>query len=156
MIHILILSSLIHWRGLTESKFAGKRHNKTHTLCRRCGNRSYHIQKSTCSSCGYPSARIRKCKDHSLNDIAAILPQEKENTAPSFGRRRAQRQRKAWMLRENKQELYCLFCHKSQLYSAWKLGLRVHPERTNLIGAIWNAMLAAKIGLWSQLLPVHF
>jgi len=38
----------------------GKRHNKTHTLCRRCGNRSYHIQKSTCSSCGYPSARIRK------------------------------------------------------------------------------------------------
>ena len=41
---------------------AGKRHNKTHTLCRRCGRRSYHIQKSKCSSCGYPAARIRKCE----------------------------------------------------------------------------------------------
>merc|ERR1711907_125071 len=38
----------------------GKRHNKTHTLCRRCGKSSYHIQKSTCASCGYPSARLRK------------------------------------------------------------------------------------------------
>jgi ribosomal protein L37E len=27
----------------------------------RCGKRSYHIQKSTCASCGYPSARTRKC-----------------------------------------------------------------------------------------------
>lgn len=38
----------------------GKRRNKTHTLCRRCGSRSLHIQKGECSSCGYPSARIRK------------------------------------------------------------------------------------------------
>ena len=38
----------------------GKRHNKTHTLCVRCGKRSFHIQKKTCSSCGYPSAKIRK------------------------------------------------------------------------------------------------
>ncbi|KAK9446704.1 60S ribosomal protein eL37 [Limtongia smithiae] len=38
----------------------GKRHNKSHTLCRRCGNRAYHIQKSTCASCGYPAAKIRK------------------------------------------------------------------------------------------------
>ncbi|XP_054161549.1 probable 60S ribosomal protein L37-A [Oppia nitens] len=38
----------------------GKRRNKTHTLCRRCGRSSYHIQKKTCASCGYPSARIRK------------------------------------------------------------------------------------------------
>ncbi|KAL4924884.1 60S ribosomal eL37 domain-containing protein [Aspergillus undulatus] len=59
----------------------GKRHNKTHTLCRRCGQysissesffrrcirmgisisrRSYHIQKSTCANCGYPSAKTRK------------------------------------------------------------------------------------------------
>merc|ERR1712157_16967 len=37
----------------------GKRHNKSHTICRRCGKRSYHIQKKTCASCGYPSARIR-------------------------------------------------------------------------------------------------
>ncbi|KAI1484659.1 ribosomal protein L37e-domain-containing protein [Biscogniauxia mediterranea] len=39
----------------------GKRHNKTHTLCRRCGRRSLHIQKHTCSSCGYPAAKTRKC-----------------------------------------------------------------------------------------------
>ncbi|KAL5049888.1 ribosomal protein L37e-domain-containing protein [Aspergillus fruticulosus] len=38
----------------------GKRHNKTHTLCRRCGRRSYHIQKSTCANCGYPAAKTRK------------------------------------------------------------------------------------------------
>eukprot|EP00891_Asterochloris_glomerata_P007482 jgi/Astpho2/7482/Aster-02055 len=38
----------------------GKRRNKTHTLCRRCGRRTFHIQKTTCSSCGYPAARIRK------------------------------------------------------------------------------------------------
>merc|ERR1712107_257572 len=38
----------------------GKKHNKTHTLCRRCGKSSYHIQKSTCASCGYPSPKMRK------------------------------------------------------------------------------------------------
>ncbi|KAL1765080.1 carcinoembryonic antigen-related cell adhesion molecule 5-like [Sigmodon hispidus] len=30
----------------------GKRHNKMHTLCRRCGSKAYHHQKSTC---GYPA-----------------------------------------------------------------------------------------------------
>jgi ribosomal protein L37E len=39
----------------------GRRHTKTHTLCRRCGRMSYHKQKSTCSACGYPAARLRKC-----------------------------------------------------------------------------------------------
>eukprot|EP00850_Spirogloea_muscicola_P022528 SM000299S10852 [mRNA] locus=s299:102163:102774:- [translate_table: standard] len=37
----------------------GKRRNKSHTLCRRCGRRSFHVQKSRCSSCAYPAARIR-------------------------------------------------------------------------------------------------
>jgi len=37
----------------------GKRRNKSHTLCVRCGRRSWHLQKSKCSSCGYPAARIR-------------------------------------------------------------------------------------------------
>ncbi|CEP20147.1 hypothetical protein [Parasitella parasitica] len=37
----------------------GKRHTKTHTLCRRCGNRSFHKQKKTCAQCGYPAAKIR-------------------------------------------------------------------------------------------------
>ncbi|KAK4762584.1 hypothetical protein SAY87_013717 [Trapa incisa] len=38
----------------------GKRRNKTHTLCVRCGRRSFHLQKSRCSACGFPSARKRK------------------------------------------------------------------------------------------------
>ncbi|XP_071843107.1 large ribosomal subunit protein eL37A-like [Apostichopus japonicus] len=38
----------------------GKRHNKSHTFCRRCGRRSYHIQKSRCSSCGYPAKKKRR------------------------------------------------------------------------------------------------
>uniref|UniRef100_A0AAX7U8V8 Ribosomal protein L37 n=1 Tax=Astatotilapia calliptera TaxID=8154 RepID=A0AAX7U8V8_ASTCA len=38
----------------------GKRRNKTHTLCRRCGSKAYHLQKSTCGKCGYPQKRKRK------------------------------------------------------------------------------------------------
>ncbi|KAM7328115.1 hypothetical protein ACRRTK_012207 [Alexandromys fortis] len=34
----------------------GKRCNKTHTLCRRCGSKAYHLQKS----CGYPAKHKRK------------------------------------------------------------------------------------------------
>ncbi|XP_058801477.1 large ribosomal subunit protein eL37 [Phymastichus coffea] len=37
----------------------GKRRNKTHTLCRRCGRSSYHIQKSQCAQCGYPAKKMR-------------------------------------------------------------------------------------------------
>lgn len=40
----------------------GKRHNKTHTSCRRCGRVSFHKQKKVCSSCGFPAAKIRKCE----------------------------------------------------------------------------------------------
>ncbi|MBZ3891957.1 60S ribosomal protein L37 [Sciurus carolinensis] len=38
----------------------GKRRNKTHTLCRCCGSKAYHLQKSTCGKCGYPAKRKRK------------------------------------------------------------------------------------------------
>ncbi|XP_002964514.2 60S ribosomal protein L37-3 [Selaginella moellendorffii] len=38
----------------------GKRRNKSHTLCRRCGRRSFHIQKARCAACAYPAKRIRK------------------------------------------------------------------------------------------------
>ncbi|EDO38233.1 predicted protein [Nematostella vectensis] len=38
----------------------GKRHNKSHTLCVRCGRKAYHIQKKRCAGCGFPSARLRK------------------------------------------------------------------------------------------------
>ncbi|KAJ1560386.1 60S ribosomal protein L37A, partial [Cladochytrium tenue] len=37
----------------------GKRHNKSHSLCRRCGRRSFHNQKKTCAQCGYPAAKTR-------------------------------------------------------------------------------------------------
>ncbi|RHZ05307.1 hypothetical protein DYB26_003919 [Aphanomyces astaci] len=47
----------VHTKGTSSY---GKRHNKTHTICRRCGKSSYHIQKSTCGSCGYPAAKLRK------------------------------------------------------------------------------------------------
>eukprot|EP00913_Durusdinium_trenchii_P017646 g16585.t1 len=37
----------------------GKRHKKTHSMCPRCGKRSYHNQNKKCASCGYPAAKIR-------------------------------------------------------------------------------------------------
>merc|ERR1712106_430525 len=37
----------------------GKRHNKTPTLCRKCGSRSFHIQKATCAQCGFPAKTTR-------------------------------------------------------------------------------------------------
>ncbi|EMS12209.1 60S ribosomal protein L37, putative [Entamoeba histolytica HM-3:IMSS] len=38
----------------------GTRHNKTHILCKRCGKRSWHLQKQRCASCGYPDAKMRQ------------------------------------------------------------------------------------------------
>ncbi|XP_035577858.1 60S ribosomal protein L37-like [Zalophus californianus] len=38
----------------------GKRCNKMHTLCSRCGSKAYHLQKSTCGQCGYSAKRKRK------------------------------------------------------------------------------------------------
>merc|ERR1719150_1621035 len=38
----------------------GKRINKTHTGCRRCGRRSFHIQKKGCASCAYPCPKMRR------------------------------------------------------------------------------------------------
>ncbi|KAL7212951.1 hypothetical protein ACSBR2_015615 [Camellia fascicularis] len=35
----------------------GKRRNKTHILCVRCGRRSFHLQKSRCSACAFLAAR---------------------------------------------------------------------------------------------------
>ncbi|MBA0618372.1 hypothetical protein Godav_027732 [Gossypium davidsonii] len=40
----------------------GKRRNKTHTLCVRCGCRSFHLQKSRCSACVFSAARKMTCK----------------------------------------------------------------------------------------------
>ncbi|XP_064221367.1 large ribosomal subunit protein eL37-like [Aotus nancymaae] len=38
----------------------GKRRNKMHTLCHRCGSKAYHVQESTCGKCGYPTKHKRK------------------------------------------------------------------------------------------------
>mmetsp|Transcript_6975 Transcript_6975/g.12766 ORF Transcript_6975/g.12766 Transcript_6975/m.12766 type:complete len:93 (-) Transcript_6975:3806-4084(-) len=37
----------------------GRRHTKSHMLCKRCGRRAFHIQKDRCSACGYPDAKTR-------------------------------------------------------------------------------------------------
>ena len=42
----------------------GKRHSKSHTICRRCGKSSFHIQKKRCASCGYPKAKMRSYHHH--------------------------------------------------------------------------------------------
>lgn len=42
----------------SHGKKSGK---KTHVRCRRCGERTYHVQKKRCASCGYgETARLRK------------------------------------------------------------------------------------------------
>merc|ERR1711893_520442 len=46
--------------GTKGTSSFGKRHNAEYMGCRRCGGRCYHIQKKTCSRCGYPAARMRK------------------------------------------------------------------------------------------------
>ncbi|PAV63004.1 hypothetical protein WR25_03895 [Diploscapter pachys] len=38
----------------------GKKNYKCHALCKRCGRKSYHIQKKRCASCGFPDAKKRK------------------------------------------------------------------------------------------------
>ncbi|CAM6043232.1 unnamed protein product [Sphagnum compactum] len=52
------LAALGYVSGKGTGSF-GKRRNKSHTLCRRCGRRSFHIQKCRCSACAYPATRIR-------------------------------------------------------------------------------------------------
>ncbi len=38
----------------------GKRNKKTHVKCRRCGNKSYHVKKGVCSSCGFGKSKKRR------------------------------------------------------------------------------------------------
>ena len=45
-------------RGKGTQSF-GKRHTKVHNECRRCGNKTYHIQKRRCGHCAYPNPRTR-------------------------------------------------------------------------------------------------
>jgi large subunit ribosomal protein L37e len=53
---VLVLRSTKMTKGTTSK---GKRLNKSHIICRRCGKSSFHVQKKLCASCGYPNARMR-------------------------------------------------------------------------------------------------
>lgn len=47
----------------TKGTFSfGRRHQHTHTLCVRCGRRSFHIQQARCSSCAFPAKKMRRCQ----------------------------------------------------------------------------------------------
>ncbi|XP_055483474.1 60S ribosomal protein L37-like [Psammomys obesus] len=39
---------------------SGKCRSNTHRLCRCCGSKAHHLQKSTCGKCGYPDKSMRK------------------------------------------------------------------------------------------------
>lgn len=41
----------------TPSKSGGK---KTHTICRRCGKRAFHVQKRICAACGFGKTKKRR------------------------------------------------------------------------------------------------
>ncbi len=39
----------------------GKRNKRSHILCRRCGQRSYHVKHKECASCGFGrSSKLKK------------------------------------------------------------------------------------------------
>ena len=38
----------------------GKRNCRVHAICRRCGNKTYHIQKKRCSRCNFPNPKMRQ------------------------------------------------------------------------------------------------
>ncbi|KAJ3214959.1 60S ribosomal protein L37 [Clydaea vesicula] len=55
----LVVRSILKFMQTKGTCSFGKRHVKTHTLCKRCGRRSFHNQKKTCAQCGYPAAKLR-------------------------------------------------------------------------------------------------
>ncbi|MFB6122256.1 MAG: 50S ribosomal protein L37e [Haloferacaceae archaeon] len=38
----------------------GKKNATTHVKCRRCGEKSYHVKKKVCSSCGFGKSAKRR------------------------------------------------------------------------------------------------
>lgn len=38
----------------------GKKNTTTHTKCRRCGEKSYHVKKQECSACGFGKSGKRR------------------------------------------------------------------------------------------------
>lgn len=38
----------------------GKKNTTTHVKCRRCGEKSYHVKKGVCASCGFGKSAKRR------------------------------------------------------------------------------------------------
>ncbi|OYR85563.1 50S ribosomal protein L37e [Halorubrum sp. E3] len=38
----------------------GKKNKTVHVKCRRCGEKSYHVKKERCSSCGFGDSPSRR------------------------------------------------------------------------------------------------
>merc|ERR1712222_19308 len=56
----------LFWDKMVKGKGTqsfGKRHGRVHTLCRRCGKKSFHIQGGACSHCGF--GRMTKIRKYS-------------------------------------------------------------------------------------------
>ncbi|MFW5852952.1 MAG: 50S ribosomal protein L37e [Nanoarchaeota archaeon] len=46
--------------GTGTAAMGARSGKKSHIMCRRCGNHTYHKSKKVCSSCGYgKSAKLR-------------------------------------------------------------------------------------------------
>eukprot|EP01123_Difflugia_compressa_P002640 TRINITY_DN133_c0_g1_i10.p1 TRINITY_DN133_c0_g1~~TRINITY_DN133_c0_g1_i10.p1 ORF type:complete len:101 (-),score=5.96 TRINITY_DN133_c0_g1_i10:83-385(-) len=55
---------------MTKGTFSfGRRHTKTHGLCRRCGEHSFHIQRSRCAACGSGVTAKRRRYEWSMKAI---------------------------------------------------------------------------------------
>jgi len=46
--------------GTGTAAMGRKSGKKTHIMCRRCGNRTYHKTKKKCSKCGYGAISKRR------------------------------------------------------------------------------------------------
>ncbi|XP_074841583.1 large ribosomal subunit protein eL37-like [Carettochelys insculpta] len=97
--HLFMFTSTAYHPKTTKGTLPfGKRRNKTHTLCRLCGSKACHLQKSTCGKCGYPAKRKRKynwsakakrrnttgtgCKRHLKNVYCQVWTGFREGTTP--------------------------------------------------------------------------
>jgi len=42
---------------MTKGTTSHKGGKKSHTICRRCGKRSFHVQKKVCAACGFGNSK---------------------------------------------------------------------------------------------------
>ena len=67
----------------------GKRHTKVHSECRRCGKKTWHIQKRRCARCGFPDKKMR-----SYNWSRKTIQRRGEGTGRMAHKRLVQRKAK--------------------------------------------------------------